>query len=359
MQRLITNIAPLLAAVLVILTPLGGAPIAEAQYSSHFGGHSGYGRHHYRSSNPFHFGINSSGFHHPNSHNPFHFGLNSSGTHRRHQYGGRYSYGRHYSRPYYYRYRTPRYYGGSHYRRGYSPRYSSRYAPRRGSLSRYTGGYRLSRRNVYVPPTATTDLRHLDEGARVVTNRRPESGERDHRVNANAYERRAEAQPDDRDDGIIHDDSSLNGGWRLLAQGRALPALNVFTREAPSRPRAGLPKVGYSLASAMTHSDSTAAWAMRRALRYEAGVLDHIPQSEELQYQLRELLGYYHPGEADDPYRGRDGAFLSAALAYMLGDYATADHAIDHAVEAGDHDSTTRTLQDMIDQRIDDEHPDA
>lgn len=139
-------------------------------------------------------------------------------------------------------------------------------------------------------------------------------------------------------------------GWALYRNNRAREAVDIFARQAEQSPNAGLPKIGYALSQAAIGNDDKAAWAMRKALQYDAGSLDRVPQDVTTQQSIDQLLARYVAraegfARADDP-------FMIAALRYIERDYAGARDAAEAAAKLNADDTALRTLQAIIDQRL-------
>jgi hypothetical protein len=139
-------------------------------------------------------------------------------------------------------------------------------------------------------------------------------------------------------------------GWALYRNNRAREAVDIFARQAEQSPNAGLPKIGYALSQASIGNDDKAAWAMRKALQYDAVSLDRVPQDVTTQQSIDQLLARYVAraegfARADDP-------FMIAALRYIERDYAGARDAAEAAAKLNADDTALRTLQAMIDQRL-------
>ncbi|QNN23492.1 hypothetical protein HED60_14820 [Planctomycetales bacterium ZRK34] len=139
-------------------------------------------------------------------------------------------------------------------------------------------------------------------------------------------------------------------GWALYRNNRAREAVDIFANQAEQSPNAGLPKIGYALSQATIGNDDKAAWAMRRALQYDAGALDRVPQDVTTQQSIDQLLNKYVAraegfSRADDP-------FMIASLRYIARDYAGARDAAAEAAKLNPDDTALRTLQAMIDQRL-------
>jgi len=196
----------------------------------------------------------------------------------------RFGYGGHRSHHSYHKYRSHHgYHGYHHYRRHYGYRYSPyrhrayRYRrPRyyhRGYISRYA--YRRS-----TASTAST--------ARIVVVPQVTSTTSDYPTTSDTSARgRAHANT-----------STTRDGWRLFETGRYDRAFNAFSGAATSHPTEGEPKLGYSLSAAMRGDDELAAYAMRRVLKYEPGLLDQqLPVPIE---SIQKLIDRYEYQDSDD-----------------------------------------------------------
>jgi len=255
------------------------------------------------------FGRGRSGHsHHGGHHGHGHYGHGHYGHHGHHgHYGGHHRYGGYsrYARSYYY----PRYsYGYSssyyypRYSYGYSP-YSSSYGSYGSTYSPYSSSYRGS---TYQTPYSS--------GA---------AGGGSTYGGTSA--------------------SGANGGWDLLAAGRASEALTVFANAAESNPTHGVPKVGYALSAASAGDLDTGAWAMRRACRIDPKSMQDLQLSAPVGKVVQRLVETY--GTRGDR---RDGSFMLASLHYLQRDGYKARKAAQAAANAGDRSESLRHLQSMI-----------
>lgn len=299
---------PAAAAIALIAGAAAAPEPAHAQHHSFSGHHGGHhaGRHHGgHFSGRHHVGGHSGGFglhFSVGSHNNFNRPFRRHGLHRSHGVTT------HYRKPYYL--------GGRHYG---SYRHHDSYDYRRHRYSRshrypyYRGSYAYDRRHrfkIYKPS-------HDSVSIKVDT----------------TYEDEA------------HDYNSR--GWAYLADGRAAKALHAFSREAASRSRHGAPKVGYALAKTSLGDHKDAVWAMRRAFRVDPHGAGDVYLDEELHHRVRSLADHY-AGGAGHGYTDVDAEFMSAALRYLLHDHEAARHAVNAALEHGDHRASTRNLADLL-----------
>ncbi len=139
--------------------------------------------------------------------------------------------------------------------------------------------------------------------------------------------------------------------WNMLSQGQAGSALNIFASEAESNPKAGIPKVGYALATAASGDLSRAVWAMRRAFRIDPDSLHYLLLDEANQGVIDTLIDKYHYSEnqEDEFY---DEAFMVSALNYLKHDYIASRGAVDHAINNGDRSTSAHNLQKLINQQL-------
>ncbi len=133
-------------------------------------------------------------------------------------------------------------------------------------------------------------------------------------------------------------------GWSLQAQGRAVEAASAFSSEAQRNSSAGMPKVGYALAKAATGDHQTAMWAMRRAFRIDPASLHELNVDAKLQADIRKLINTYEYQQ----HKNSDAAFMTAALAFLIHDYAAASQALGHARRVGDRSVSTKNLEGLI-----------
>ncbi len=143
--------------------------------------------------------------------------------------------------------------------------------------------------------------------------------------------------------------SQSGDAWEALVQGRIRIALNQFSREAQSYPKAGVPKIGYALSAAASGKLDQGVIAMRRAFRIDPYSLRHYQLDQRLLPMLDDLIGRY---QYSLKHRGRhkDEAFMLAALSYLNSDYETAHHALERAERDGDHSHSLRNLRDILEE---------
>jgi len=137
--------------------------------------------------------------------------------------------------------------------------------------------------------------------------------------------------------------------WESLAQGDPRRALSQFSLETQSYPKAGLPKIGYSLSAAASGDLKQGVVAMRRAFKIDPDALRHYQLDPRLQPLVNDLIASY---QYSPSHRGRrkNEAFMVAALSYLNHDYATAYHALERAERDGDRSRSFRNLRDFLRQ---------
>lgn len=139
--------------------------------------------------------------------------------------------------------------------------------------------------------------------------------------------------------------------WDMLSQGQAGSALNMFASEAESNPKAGIPKVGYALATAASGDLSRAVWAMRRAFRIDPDSLHYLQLDEANQGVIDTLIDKYHYSvNQEDEFS--DEAFMVSALNYLKHDYIASRGAVDHAISNGDRSASALNLQKLVNQLL-------
>jgi len=141
-------------------------------------------------------------------------------------------------------------------------------------------------------------------------------------------------------------------GFRYLVEGDRKRAVSTFAKLAESRPDEALPKLGYAIAMSELGDVQLGVWAMRRAIRTDAGALLRPPVDPSLRPRIRALLDLYHPTNPDptgpEPPHGDDAHFMVAALLWVLGDVAGASSATEWALADGDDHESTRVLARAI-----------
>jgi len=139
-------------------------------------------------------------------------------------------------------------------------------------------------------------------------------------------------------------------GWDLLAEGKASKAVSVFAAASAAHPDAGGPKAGYAIAQAMTGDLPTGVWAMRRALAVDPVGLHYLTVDDDLATQLKVVIERYAANRFGTPSQRVDGAFMVAALSYLVQDAQGARTALADARGLGDGTNSTENLMRLVDQ---------
>ncbi len=147
------------------------------------------------------------------------------------------------------------------------------------------------------------------------------------------------------------DHDPATSGWALLAD-KPSAALAVFALEATNNPTRGLPKAGYAIAQALLNNNTSAIWAMRRALEFEATALHYVPLDESLGERFDELIvSYRHRLEEGTGHPGDDHVMI-ATLAYIRHDYEVALSEATGAIDTGDRQPTTQALLELVEKQL-------
>ncbi len=142
-----------------------------------------------------------------------------------------------------------------------------------------------------------------------------------------------------------------SNAWESLARGQTRTALSLFSREAQSFPKAGLPVIGYSLSAATSGDLKQGVVAMRRVLRIDPYSLRYYQLDPRLLPIVSNLIvSYKH--KLNHRRRRKDEAFMVAALSYIKHDYAGTYQALERAKRDGDSSKSYRFLREFVD------HPD-
>ena len=152
-----------------------------------------------------------------------------------------------------------------------------------------------------------------------------------------------------------HTDNKYTGtdstAWDILSKGQASSALTIFAKEAENNPKAGIPKVGYSLAAASSGNLSTGVWAMRKAFRVDPDSLHYLQLDEAGLHVINILIDkYQYSLKQEDNFLNE--AFMVSALNYLKHDYIASHEAVDHAIKNGDENTSVHNLQRLINQQL-------
>jgi hypothetical protein len=136
-------------------------------------------------------------------------------------------------------------------------------------------------------------------------------------------------------------------GWSSLIKGDADKAMTIFAVLSQQDLNSGVPKVGFALATAANNELERAIWSMHRALKQDPEALNLIPLDSEMENLIGDLKQTYH-NRAKKMTGPSHEAFMTAALAYLQQDYATAQSRILEASPT----AGTENLQHLIAARL-------
>ncbi|MFO8012065.1 MAG: hypothetical protein R6X20_02050 [Phycisphaerae bacterium] len=229
----------------------------------------------------------------------------------------------------------------------YLPHHRRYVYPRHGSVILRSPGiyYRSYGTSVYTVPGATTY-----EERRVYVEPDPGVDDRTY-VDPGPYLDPEPYVPHERIEEVPadHGAAASEQALALLSRGRASEALTAFSRLSQTYRAAGVPKIGVALSLAMLEQFDRAAWAMRRALRLDAGAVDHVPVDEALAERLDRLVLQYRRSD-QHAVLAKDAAFMLAVLHALLGEPDAAREMIGLAVEVGDTSEAAAAFGQHLDQ---------
>ena len=145
--------------------------------------------------------------------------------------------------------------------------------------------------------------------------------------------------------------STETTGWRYMSEGRYQEARRSFARDASRHPRQGMPKVGFALVSAATGDLSQGSWAMRRALRLDAGALHYVVLDGSLRTLIDDLIREFEAVTQRNK-SDQDAAFMLGALYYLVRDEDRAFAAIQLAHAAGDESKSLAELEHLVETHV-------
>ena len=146
-------------------------------------------------------------------------------------------------------------------------------------------------------------------------------------------------------------------GWYYLAQENLQAAINTFAKDIESYPGAGIPKVGYALASAAAGNLTEGVLAMREAFNIDPDSIHYIYFDEELLQIIDDLIEKYEY-ELQQSNKRPDKAFMVFALHYLKYNYGNAHEAINRAIADGDKSPSLGKLHRLVDEQFSNEYAD-
>ena len=146
-------------------------------------------------------------------------------------------------------------------------------------------------------------------------------------------------------------------GWTYLAWGNFQAAINVFAKDIQSFPDAGIPKVGFALASAAAGNMTEGVLAMREAFIVDPDSIHYFYFNEKVLLIIDDLIEKYEY-EFRQSNKHPDEAFMVSALHYLKYDYGNAHEAINRAITAGDQSPSLGKLHRLVDEQFSNKYVD-
>jgi len=137
------------------------------------------------------------------------------------------------------------------------------------------------------------------------------------------------------------------GAWEALGLGEMQRAEELFAMVLNREPDNARARAGYGLAAALAGREATAAWALRDAIALRPDVLDALPLTSEVRWQLTELARHLETRTIDVT-NGGDALFLTAALRASVGDRAQAAYAMELAARLGPLDDVRTQFRSRL-----------
>ncbi len=144
-------------------------------------------------------------------------------------------------------------------------------------------------------------------------------------------------------------------GWTYLAQGNFQAAINVFAKDIQSFPDAGIPKVGFALASAAAGNLTEGMLAMREAFQVDPDSIHYLYFDERVLTIIDDLIEQYEY-EFQQNNKSPDEAFMVSTLHYLKYDYGSAHEAINRAIIDGDKSPSMGQLHRLVDDQFSNEY---
>ena len=102
-----------------------------------------------------------------------------------------------------------------------------------------------------------------------------------------------------------------------------------------------MPKIGFALATALQGESDKAFWALNLALLADTRDLRYFSADSGLRLVVDDLLDNY-----------QNKSLMTATLLYLIQDYRSAQSTIQTALDECDNCTGTRSLQRLIQQRL-------
>jgi len=131
----------------------------------------------------------------------------------------------------------------------------------------------------------------------------------------------------------------------------------VFDKDIRSNPDAGIPKVGYALASAAAGNLEIGAQAMREAFQVDPDSIRNLYFDEQMLTIIDALIEEYEY-ELQQNNKSPDEAFMVSTLHYLKYDYGSAHEAINRAIVDGEKSLGMGNLHKLVDKQLANEYAD-
>lgn len=113
-------------------------------------------------------------------------------------------------------------------------------------------------------------------------------------------------------------------GWTYLAQGQSRLAIDEFIKEITANTNAGIPKLGFALATAELGDTEQAVWALRRAFEFDPDSVSDVVLDGELRPMLQRMTSRYEQ-EVENSGTNENNTLLLATLYQLRGDVEGAE----------------------------------
>ncbi len=116
---------------------------------------------------------------------------------------------------------------------------------------------------------------------------------------------------------------TTSAAWKVLADGNYTSARDMFVTEIGADADAGVPKLGFALASAAMGDLETGTWAIKRAFENDPESVSDVVLDGKLRPMVRTLIEKYEI-RVPDPTTNQDDAMTLATLYQLQGDVEAA-----------------------------------
>lgn len=131
----------------------------------------------------------------------------------------------------------------------------------------------------------------------------------------------------------------------------------MFAKDIESYPDAGIPRVGFALATAAAGNFTEGVLAMRSAFYVDPDPIHYIYFDEKVLLIIDDLIERYEY-ELQQNNKRPDEAYMVSALHYLKYDYGSAHEAINRAITDGDKSPSLGKLHELVDEQFSNEYAD-